>query len=521
VSRHEPSPRSRSAAIRGGLWRLPYGVFSDAVARLGDSLSSADAPPQPAAADHPPLAPRAPQTIVVLDTERCVRDAGEAVEQVLGRPRGEVVGHRLDLIRSSGGNGRLEVRWPDGTLRDVEFSATPTRPGAGQLVALRVAGTAAGAEPPPALREPKLAVLAELLGPRGAPAADLDAIAGRIAATLGTHPVGFFRACRRNGRLRLRAGAGWDAGSIGRATASGAPGAPIGRALAASEPVVIGDLGRAAGTSTLLQRHGVVSGIEVAIGPGEDAWGVLGAYATSRRRFEPDEIDFLAAVAATLAPALDRGPATEPAEAIRRRTRADIAQRLHDEALQSLLAARQYLASVPGEDRSLLHARAAVTRATRELRAAVGELHPAVAEGTGLREAIDALVRAQSSRGGFAATVDLAGEADSACAPLLLTLIRELLANVAEHAQARNAHVRLRRDAGGLTLEVADDGVGIPAGRLGEALAEGHIGLASARRRAEAAGGSLSVDSAPGAGTRVRVRLAPGPAGEGARSGHN
>jgi signal transduction histidine kinase len=365
------------------------------------------------------------------------------------------------------------------------------------------------------VREPKLAVLADLLEPGSDPASHLGAIAVRVAATLGAHPVGLFRARAGDGRLLLRAGAGWRAGSIGRATASGAPGAPIGRALAAAAPVVISDLRHVPATSALLQRHGVVSGVEVAIGPRQHAWGVLGAYATSPRRFEPDEVDFLAAVAGMLGPALDRGGVAEPAEEIRRRTRADIAQRLHDEALQSLLAARQYLASFPGEDRSVLHARAAVTRAMRELRAAVSELHPAVAEGTGVREAIDALVRAQSARGGFTATVDVGTEADSTSAPLLLTLMRELLTNVAEHARAHTARVRLRREGDILELEVADDGVGIPPGRLAEALAEGHIGLASARRRAEAAGGSLTIESAPGAGTRVLLRLPPGAAGTG------
>jgi two-component system NarL family sensor kinase len=54
--------------------------------------------------------------------------------------------------------------------------------------------------------------------------------------------------------------------------------------------------------------------------------------------------------------------------------------------------------------------------------------------------------------------------------------------------------------------------------RVEEALAEGHIGLASAASRVTAVGGRLTVDSAPGAGTRVSIEL-PGSAAGGAGTG--
>jgi signal transduction histidine kinase len=56
-------------------------------------------------------------------------------------------------------------------------------------------------------------------------------------------------------------------------------------------------------------------------------------------------------------------------------------------------------------------------------------------------------------------------------------------------------------------LEVADDGVGFdPRGSY-----PGHLGLTSMRERSAAVGGTLDIESAPGNGTRVRVRVPVGP----------
>ena len=72
---------------------------------------------------------------------------------------------------------------------------------------------------------------------------------------------------------------------------------------------------------------------------------------------------------------------------------------------------------------------------------------------------------------------------------VLLSVARELLINVARHA-----------DANQVVLEVSDDGRGFAA-----APAPGHLGLALVAERVRGAGGQLQIDSAPGAGTRVRV----------------
>jgi signal transduction histidine kinase len=71
--------------------------------------------------------------------------------------------------------------------------------------------------------------------------------------------------------------------------------------------------------------------------------------------------------------------------------------------------------------------------------------------------------------------------------------------------------VAVRRGDGEIEVEVADDGRGIAAGRRHEALAAGHIGLASLEQRVRSAGGSFELGAArggqEGTGTRAVIRI--------------
>ncbi|HWI57473.1 MAG TPA: ATP-binding protein [Bacillota bacterium] len=116
--------------------------------------------------------------------------------------------------------------------------------------------------------------------------------------------------------LLLRAGIGWKESAVGRLVQPADPRTQSGFTLTAGEPVVVEHLAsetRFTGSSLLIE-HGVVSGITVAIVGNGQAFGVLGAHTTHRRKFTEDEVHFLLAVATVLAMAVAHKRAQEEME---------------------------------------------------------------------------------------------------------------------------------------------------------------------------------------------------------------
>ena len=89
---------------------------------------------------------------------------------------------------------------------------------------------------------------------------------------------------------------------------------------------------------------------------------------------------------------------------------------------------------------------------------------------------------------------------------LVTRVVSEALANVDAHAKAHEVTVHFAVTGAYLQLDVSDNGCGFdPAAAPG--VGEGHLGLTVMRERARAYGGDCTVESAPGAGTRVRLRI--------------
>ena len=190
------------------------------------------------------------------------------------------------------------------------------------------------------------------------------------------------------------------------------------------------------------------------------------------------------------------------------RARLRIAQLIHDDALQSLLAANQDLMeAAPGREQ-VTRAHEVVNGTIEQLREAMLALHPVTLQQGGLEQALSAIARQAERQGaGLSVEVDLDPAALGWNDELVLAISRELLSNVARHSHARDARVEVRRKDGAVEITVADDGEGMVPGRRREAVAEGHIGLASVTQRVEANGGEIQLQTTPGAGTQVWTRL--------------
>ena len=95
-------------------------------------------------------------------------------------------------------------------------------------------------------------------------------------------------------------------------------------------------------------------------------------------------------------------------------------------------------------------------------------------------------------------------DADPAVTVQLAAALREMLHNIAKHAEATLVEVELTADAGSLELVVRDDGVGFDPLRARRGEASGHFGLRGLHERAAQVGGAMQIDSIEGEGTTIR-----------------
>jgi len=150
-------------------------------------------------------------------------------------------------------------------------------------------------------------------------------------------------------------------------------------------------------------------------------------------------------------------------------------------------------------DRTIAEARGAVW----DLRAPGGPGEPA----RDLPGELAAAVRDLTAGRPVAADVEVVGTPRPCPAEThahLVRIAREAVANAVAHGGAAAVRVRLRYDRGAVRLTVHDDGCGFDATRAAPA---GHWGLVGMRERAARAGGTVVIDSAPGAGTTVTAVL--------------
>ena len=88
----------------------------------------------------------------------------------------------------------------------------------------------------------------------------------------------------------------------------------------------------------------------------------------------------------------------------------------------------------------------------------------------------------------------------------ILRIIRELAINAVQHGKATSIKVAGSVEAGKLLFSVKDNGCGFDPERA-PGMAQGHFGLQGIRDRIEAFEGEMSVQSAPGKGSRIAITL--------------
>ncbi len=210
----------------------------------------------------------------------------------------------------------------------------------------------------------------------------------------------------------------------------------------------------------------------------------------------------------------ERRRAGSAALAAQEEERARVARDLHDEVNQSLtgllLRLEAARAEAPPElEAELAEVKTLANQAMRELLSLARQLRPTALDDLGLVAAIGGLVEALD-RGDLDAAMSTDGDFSDLGDDAQLVVYRvaqEALSNAGRHSGAGRVAVALRRrDDGGVELEVEDDGRGFAF-----AESESGLGIGGMRERALLIGGELTIESRPGHGTTVDLRL-PRPA---------
>ena len=186
--------------------------------------------------------------------------------------------------------------------------------------------------------------------------------------------------------------------------------------------------------------------------------------------------------------------------------RARIAREVHDAISQHLFGLRMIAAGMRRADPGHQQARAIERiseEALRDMQALLIELRPASLDSAGLAPALQEICTTYQDRLGV--TVDASLDDVIVPAPVehaLLRITQEACANAVRHGHARQLTVSLARHDGHIELAVRDTGTGFDP-----AAPHAGSGLAHIRDRAAELGGTVHIDSAPGRGAALTVRV--------------
>lgn len=203
----------------------------------------------------------------------------------------------------------------------------------------------------------------------------------------------------------------------------------------------------------------------------------------------------------------------EHLDRVREDERASLARELHDDIGQTLTALKLSLASVahqldPEGRRTIGAATRTIDEAIQKTRNVCTMLHPPVLDQLGLIPSLEWLTREFRERTGlpcaFRSTTEEPAGLGQAQKLALFRITQEALTNAARHAQAGSVLVTAYQQSGALVIEIQDTGTGFNPGQIEQS---NTFGLPGMQERARLIGGNLELDSEPGQGTSVRVRI--------------
>jgi signal transduction histidine kinase len=191
-----------------------------------------------------------------------------------------------------------------------------------------------------------------------------------------------------------------------------------------------------------------------------------------------------------------------------------VAYAVHDEAGQLLVAVHLALAEVAldlpePQQAKFTQIKELLTEVEKHLRRYSHELRPTILDDLGWVPAIRFLADGVSKRANLPIHIDAAvsERLPSTVETTLYRIVQEALTNAAKHAKASNVWISARREGLTLCCSIRDDGEGFTPQHSRNPLPRKGLGLIAMRERVSAIGGTLQIESSPGNGTELSIRI--------------
>lgn len=290
----------------------------------------------------------------------------------------------------------------------------------------------------------------------------------------------------------------------------------ISQIVEGGEMVVIPNITSTSSWPQMAAMPGLIAYAGVPIRVSGQHLGVLSVFGTQEQQFSVEEVALLASIADQVGVLVENARLRQQAERtaiIEERNR--LARDLHDAVTQSLysltlfaeVGREQTLAQdLASLERTLTQIGTISQQALKEMRLLVHELRPLDLQQEGLVGALHRRLSAVERRANTKARLIVEDwmELPALMEEELYRIAQEALNNALKHTGATAVNVYLRMLEGHVEMEVVDNGDGFQFEKI---QSRGGLGLTSMRERAEKLGGALLINSAPGMGTRVKVRV--------------
>ena len=195
--------------------------------------------------------------------------------------------------------------------------------------------------------------------------------------------------------------------------------------------------------------------------------------------------------------------------------RTRVARELHDETAQLLTGLSLNLASlnnsIPDSPRAvelIARLQSLLSQMSQGIYRMVRDLRPLQLDDLGLVAALQYLAADQRQRTGLNVSLDIElslPRLDPLAETVLFRVAQEALTNVARHARCTEASLRLSTDSEAVVLRIQDSGIGFDLKQFNTL--QSSLGLAGMRERAASVSGKLSIQSSPGTGTLVEIKV--------------